>query len=60
MGRAIKSWQGEERIGIPGESGDTAISICFGEQEPFGDEFRLLAERIYTPLKAVIKEEKRV
>lgn len=60
MGRALKSWQGEERIGIPGESGDTAISICFGEQEPFGEEFRLLAERIYTPLKAVIKEEKRV
>ncbi len=60
MGRAIKSWQGEERIGIPGESGDTAINICFAEQEPFGEEFRLLAERIYTPLKAVIKEEKRV
>lgn len=60
MGGAIKSWQGEERVGIPGESADTAVSICFADQEPFGDEFRLLAERVYTPLKTVLKEEKLV
>ncbi|HBA71797.1 MAG TPA: exodeoxyribonuclease V subunit gamma [Geobacter sp.] len=58
MGRAIKSWQGEERIGIPGESGDTAVGICFAGQEPLGEEFRLLAGRVYAPLQAAVKEEK--
>ncbi len=58
VGKAEKSWLGDKRAGIPGESNDPAISICFPDLEPFGQEFRLLAERIYAPLKTVFKEEK--
>lgn len=59
IGKAEKSWLGEERVGIPGESSDPAVSICFRDLEPFGEEFCLLAERVYAPLKAVLTEEKR-
>lgn len=59
IGKAEKSWRGEERIEIPGEADDPAVSICFADQEPFGDEFIRLAERVYAPLKAVLTEEKR-
>lgn len=59
IGKAEKSWLGEERIGIPGESSDPAVSICFRDLELFGEEFCLLAERVYAPLKAVFMEEKR-
>ncbi len=59
ISKAEKSWLGEERAGIPGESSDPAVSICFRDLELFGEEFCLLAERVYAPLKAVFMEEKR-
>ena len=58
MGKAEKSWLGDIRIGIPGESNDPAVSICFADQEPFGGEFCQIAERIYAPMKSVITDEK--
>ena len=58
VGKAEKSWLGDERAGIPGESNDPAVSICFPDMELFGKEFCLLAERVYAPLKAVFMEEK--
>ena len=53
--KAEESWQGERRLGIPGECNNQAAVLCFGGEEPWGEEFRVLAERIYGPLIAVMK-----
>jgi len=58
IAKAEKSWNGDKRIGIPGESDNQSVRLCFGEAEPFGEEFFQLAERIYTPLKAILTDEK--
>lgn len=54
---AAKSWAGDKRISIPGDSDDPAVSICFGSDEPFGDRFSELAGQVYLPLKKAIASE---
>ena len=53
--KAERSWRGDQRLGFPGECDNQAVALCFGEGEPWGEEFNTLAERIYGPLVAVIK-----
>ncbi|MDD2541291.1 MAG: exodeoxyribonuclease V subunit gamma [Desulfuromonadaceae bacterium] len=54
LSKAEASWRGNQRQGIPGECDNQAVSFCFGDEEPWGDEFAALAERIYGPLIAAI------
>lgn len=60
IAKAQKSWQGEARVGIPGESDNPAVKTCFGDGNPFGEEFFNLAAQVYAPLISVIMEEKRI
>ncbi|MDD2581042.1 MAG: exodeoxyribonuclease V subunit gamma [Desulfuromonadaceae bacterium] len=53
--KAETSWRGDQQRGIPGECDSQATALCFGGEEPWGEEFRVLAERIYGPLIAVMK-----
>ncbi len=58
IAKAEKSWNGDKRIGIPGESDNQSVRLCFGEAEPFGEEFCRLSERVYAPLKAILTDQK--
>lgn len=53
--KAERSWCGDQRMGFPGECDNQAVSLCFGSEEPWGEEFSALAERIYGPLVSVMK-----
>ncbi len=53
--KAENNWRGDQWREIPGECDNQAVALCFGSEEPWGEEFRLLAERIYGPLIAVMK-----
>jgi hypothetical protein len=53
--KAERAWRGDQRIGIPGECDNQAVLLCFGGDEPWGEEFNTLAERIYGPLIAAMK-----
>ena len=53
--KAETSWRGDQRRGFPGECDNQAVSLCFGGEEPWGEEFSALAERIYGPLIAALK-----
>jgi exodeoxyribonuclease V gamma subunit len=53
--KAERSWLGDQRMGFPGECNDQAVALCFGDDEPWRNEFSALAERIYGPMVAVIK-----
>jgi exodeoxyribonuclease V gamma subunit len=52
--KAERAWQGDQHMGLPGERDNQAVKFCFGGEEPWGEEFNALAERIYGPLVAVI------
>ena len=54
--KADRAWRGDQRMGFPGECDNQAVALCFGEEEPWGEEFNTLAERIYGPLVAVINK----
>ncbi len=53
--KAERSWRGDQRMGFPGECDNQAVALCFGGENPWGEEFNALAERIYGPLIAAIK-----
>ena len=53
--KAETSWRGDQRRGLRGECDNQAVALCFGGEEPWGEEFRSLAERIYGPLIAAMK-----
>ncbi|MFZ2951131.1 MAG: hypothetical protein WA003_16770, partial [Desulfuromonadaceae bacterium] len=53
--KAERSWRGAQWMGFTGECDNQAVALCFGVEEPWGEEFNALAERIYGPLIAVIK-----
>ena len=53
--KAETSWRGDQRRGVPGECDNQAVALCFGGEEPWGEEFCTLAERVYGPLVAVTK-----
>jgi exodeoxyribonuclease V gamma subunit len=53
--KADACWRGDPRIGFHGECENQAVSFCFGDKEPWGEEFRALAERVYGPLIAAIR-----
>ncbi len=53
--KAEKTWRGDLRMGIPGEIDNQAVALCFGTEEPWGEEFLAIAERIYGPLIAALK-----
>ncbi len=53
--KAENAWQGNQWLGLPGERENQAVAFCFGGEEPWGDEFTALAERIYGPMIAVMK-----
>lgn len=55
--KAEAAWQGDQWRDIPGESRNQAVAFCFGGEEPWGEEFSALAERIYGPLIAVMKPD---
>jgi len=50
--KAETSWRGDQRLGLPGECNNQAVVLCFGGEEPWGEELSALAERIYGPLVA--------
>jgi exodeoxyribonuclease V gamma subunit len=53
--KAERSWHGDLRMGFPGECDNQAVALCFQGEEPWGEEFNTLAERIYRPLIAFMK-----
>jgi len=53
--KAETSWRGDLRRGIPGECDNQAVALCFGAEEPWGEEFSALAERVYGPVMAIMK-----
>lgn len=53
--KAETTWRGDQRRGLPGECDNQSVLLCFGNEEPWGEEFCTLAERVYGPLIAVIK-----
>jgi exodeoxyribonuclease V gamma subunit len=55
--KAERSWSGDQRMGIPGERDNQAVALCWGDDEPWGEEFRSLAVRVYGPLVAAIKKQ---
>jgi exodeoxyribonuclease V gamma subunit len=55
--KAERSWNGDKRIGFPGERDNQAVALCWGGEEPWGEEFISLAERVYGPLVAAIKKQ---
>jgi exodeoxyribonuclease V gamma subunit len=47
LGRARERWDdGYERAG---EGADASFALCFGEEDPFGEEFERLAETLFRP-----------
>jgi exodeoxyribonuclease V gamma subunit len=50
--KADAAWRGDSWRGFSGECDNQAITLCFDGKEPWGDEFRSLAERIYAPIIA--------
>lgn len=52
--KAEAAWRGDQWRGITGECGNPSVSLCFDGEEPWGDEFLQLAERIYGPLIAAM------
>jgi exodeoxyribonuclease V gamma subunit len=57
--KAERYWRGDQRLGFPGECDNQAVALCFGGEEPWGEEFNTLAERVYGPLIAAIKQDRR-
>ncbi|MHB8123676.1 MAG: exodeoxyribonuclease V subunit gamma [Desulfuromonadaceae bacterium] len=55
--KAETSWRGDQRLGLPGEGNNQAVALCFGGEEPWGEELSTLAERIYGPLVAAIESK---
>ena len=53
--KAEAAWQGDQWRSFPGERDNQAIMFCFGGEEPWGEEFSRLAERVYGPLLAAVK-----
>lgn len=53
--KAESAWHGDRYGSLPGESGNQAVMFCFGDGEPWGEEFSSLAERVYGPLIAAVK-----
>ena len=56
--KAERSWRGDQRMGFPGECDNQAVALCFGGEEPWGEEFSALTERIYGPLVAAMSDSK--
>ncbi len=54
--KAERSWRGDQRIGLPGECDNQAVALCFGCEDPWGEEFSALSKRIYGPLVAIMKK----
>jgi exodeoxyribonuclease V gamma subunit len=53
--KAETCWRGDQRRGLPGECDNQSVLLCFGNEEPWGEEFCRLAERVYGPLIEVMK-----
>jgi exodeoxyribonuclease V gamma subunit len=53
--KAETCWRGDQRRGIHGECENQAVALCFGSEEPWGEELYSLAVRIYGPLIAAMK-----
>jgi exodeoxyribonuclease V gamma subunit len=61
MGNAEKHWVGDQNLDLSGESANPSIAFTFGdEEEPLGEEFCRLASRVYTPIRNIAVELKRV
>ncbi len=54
--KAETCWRGDQRRSVPGERDNQAVSLCFGGEEPWGDELSALAERVYGPLAAALQQ----
>jgi exodeoxyribonuclease V gamma subunit len=54
---AERRWSGSAFSTIPPESADPAFTLCFGRLNPLDQDFRLLAQRIYAPLRAAAVEK---
>ena len=52
--KAEAAWNGDPWRGYGGERDNQAIQLCFGGEEPWGEEFRTVAERIYGPLMRIL------
>ena len=59
VSKAERSWCGDQRLGFPGECDNQAVALCFGGEEPWGEEFSSLAERVYGPLIAAMTKDRR-
>jgi exodeoxyribonuclease V gamma subunit len=58
MDAAEGRWNGTDHSPAPAESAHPAFSLCFSDQDVLDDAFIQLAERVYSPLRAVAIEEK--
>jgi hypothetical protein len=58
MDKAEARWSGSDHGHYPAESTEPSYSICFGDTNPFDEEFEKLSHRIFGPLLAVATEEK--
>jgi exodeoxyribonuclease V gamma subunit len=54
--KAETAWFGGQWGGFGGEKDNQAVALCFGGEEPWGDDFTALALRIYGPLMAAMKK----
>lgn len=50
VGKARQVWAGNSFKGIPGEGDDPSIRLCFGQTEPFSEEFTRTAGVVYDAL----------
>ncbi|MBK5276999.1 MAG: exodeoxyribonuclease V subunit gamma [Desulfuromonadales bacterium] len=60
MAKAEERWLGSDYSLSPAESTDPSFNLCFNGHNVLDDEFVVLAERIYGPLRDVATEEKSV
>lgn len=58
MDTAESRWRGTDHSPSPAESAQPAFSLCCSDQDELDQEFTLLAERVYGPLRAIAIEEK--
>jgi exodeoxyribonuclease V gamma subunit len=56
--KAEDRWNGTDHSPSPAESADPSLALCFAGENVLNNEFEELAERIYSPLKAVAIEKK--
>jgi exodeoxyribonuclease V gamma subunit len=56
--KAEGRWNGTDHSPSPAESSEPSFALCWAGQDALDDEFELLAQRVYGPLRSLAVEEK--